>query len=119
MILNSTNCAALEKVLKSPFVEFWRGPVEVTVRFGGKQVDGLRIRPYPPRIVQNQIPTCADCGQVIAEAAGKSPAQIAAYTVRKYGRCLCAACAANEKDRRKAKQGKTEAGELNDLLIGS
>ena len=119
MILNSTNCSALERVFKTPYVEFWRGPIEVVVdrnvRFGGKMVEGLCIRPYAPRI-QSQVLACTDCGQVVEAAAGKTPEQIAAYTVRNYGRCLCASCASAEKARRKEKEVQTEAGVLNDIL---
>ena len=118
MVLNATNCGALEKVFRSPYIEFWRGPIEIyadkNVRFGNKVVEGLRIKPYPPRV---QSQACADRGQLIMEEADKTTAQIAAYTTRRYGRCLCVSCAVKEKAKRRRMQDETEAARINEMII--
>ena len=55
MILNATNCKAIEKVSGSPFIDNWSG-VTITVyilkgiKAFGKIVDGLRIKEYAPKI---------------------------------------------------------------------
>jgi hypothetical protein len=53
MILNATNCKAIEKVLKSPHIEDWQGK-QVTlyatnVNAFGENVEALRIRPVVVR----------------------------------------------------------------------
>ncbi len=52
MILNSTNCKMIEKVLKAPFIEDWKGQ-SITIyakkiRAFGEQIDALRIRNKKP-----------------------------------------------------------------------
>ena len=50
----------------------------------------LRIRPvHPPE----QLLICTNCGQAVQGYGKMDAAQVAAYTGKKYGRCLCAACA--------------------------
>lgn len=54
MILNATNCKAIEKVAKTPHINKWGG-VRITlyilkgIRAFGKVVDGLRIKDVAPR----------------------------------------------------------------------
>lgn len=64
----------------------------------GTLTDGIRIRPFKPRPVeQPPIPPCADCGQEITPAMGKDARWLAAYTAKNYGVSLCAACAQRRK----------------------
>ena len=98
MILNKTNAKTIQSICKSPFVENWKGCAiqiyyDATVKFGRDTVGGLRIRPFVPEIQKFTL-ICTECGKKITEASGKSPNQIAEYTHRKYGKELCAECAA-------------------------
>tara|TARA_R110002126_G_scaffold289683_2_gene445254 strand:- start:5861 stop:6367 length:507 start_codon:yes stop_codon:yes gene_type:complete len=55
MILNATNCKAIQKVSGSPYINKWTG-VRVTIyikkgiKAFGKVVDGLRIKETAPRV---------------------------------------------------------------------
>lgn len=72
MILNATNCKAIEKVAQTPYIENWKG-TEVTlyiqkgIKAFGKVVDGLRIRdfkPVPqadPKEIENEIAIIQNC----------------------------------------------------------
>tara|TARA_R110000787_G_scaffold7178_8_gene24730 strand:+ start:503 stop:1009 length:507 start_codon:yes stop_codon:yes gene_type:complete len=55
MILNATNCKAIEKVSGSPFIENWKGTnltifIKTGIKAFGKVVDGLRVREFAPKI---------------------------------------------------------------------
>ena len=101
MIVNATNAKTITKVLGSPYIEDWAGQkIQLfvdKVKAFGEVVEALRVRPSRPR-EQAPVPPCADCGGVIAAAMGKTPAFLAEYTRKKYGRCLCAACAQKAKE---------------------
>lgn len=101
MILNVTNCKAIQKLLNTPYIEQWAGHrlqigVEKVKAFGDV-VDALRIRKKLPAAAEAPI-GCADCGQVIAPAYNMTASQLAAYTEKQYGRKLCAACAKKAKE---------------------
>lgn len=115
MIVNSTNRKALKKLYKAVDADTLRDkPIQLYVdhnvrnpQDGGK-TDGIRIRPFAPRITQAEpVPACADCGQDIQPAMGKSAQWLAEYTKRNYGVPLCAVCA------QKRKEAQREAAELS------
>lgn len=56
----------------------------------GSVRDGIRIRPDAPKVAEIR---CAACKQLVTSANGMSPAQLVAYTKKKYGVEMCAACA--------------------------
>lgn len=113
MIMNVTNMKTMEKLTKSKYIEDWAG---VKVQIGvekvkafGDVVDALRIRPFPPKIASNETPRCADTGVEITPTEKMTVQQIVAWTMKKFGRPLCAARAMEllEKD----KQAKTDQSE--------
>lgn len=55
MILNRTNCKAIQKAYKTPFIEDWANKkVEIYAvnidAFGEKDIEALRIKPEEPRL---------------------------------------------------------------------
>lgn len=111
MILNRTNMKMIEKIYKTPIIENWAGKqiqiYPTTTKFGGDVVECLRIRPFAPK--QEAIPPCDECGCVI-EAFGKmSTAQLADYTLKKYGRALCGDCATIAAEAQKAQAAQNDA----------
>ena len=104
-ILNKTNMKTITKVCGSPYIEDWTGIAiqiyfDPTVKFGKETLGGLRVRPFKPETpAKNEKPktneniVCADCGNVIKEAYGKTADWVSKYTFQQYGRCLCDACA--------------------------
>ena len=71
MILNATNCKAIEKVASTPFIENWKGTtVSIYILEGikafGKVVDGLRIKEFAPKIVIPQEEIDSDIKNLIA-----------------------------------------------------
>lgn len=101
MVLNATNRDIIAKLLKTWDYTKWPGTqiqlyTDPKVRFGTEEVGGLRVRAFLPA-AQEQV-FCGDCGQEIKAANNMTPAQIAAYTQKKYGRVLCPDCAKKEKE---------------------
>ena len=102
MILNSTNMKMIARLYKTNYIEDWVGKkIQVgveQVRAFGDIVDALRIRNIVPAEKQ-EAPTfiCDSCGEALIPASGLTETQLAAYTTKKYGRCLCAECAAKVK----------------------
>lgn len=94
MILNSTNAKMIQKLLNTPYIEQWAGhKVQIgveKVKAFGDVVEALRVRKFPPKAVSIK---CESCGGDIIAANGMSPDQLAAYTLKKYGKKLCASCA--------------------------
>ena len=67
----------------------------------GSITDGIRIRPFKPRVQEQAappIPVCTDCGQEITPAMGKDARWVAGYTAHNYGVALCAGCAQKRKE---------------------
>ena len=99
MILNTTNCKAIQKALGSPYMEDWQGqPIQIGVErvsAFGDVVDALRVRPYKVKV---EAVFCEECGAEIKAAIGMSPKQVADYTTKKYGRPLCSECAKKAKE---------------------
>ena len=83
----------------SGYMEDWPGvAVQLYIEHGikafGEVVSAVRVRPFKPRIQkQEPVPPCSDCGGEIVPAMGKDAWWLAAYTTKKYGVPLCAACA--------------------------
>ncbi len=96
LVLNATNSKTIAKLLKTPYIEEWRGrKIQLYVQNGikafGDVVDAIRVRDF---LTVDKELKCAECGKVI-EAFGKMNAEVLAqYTLKKYGKMLCSECAA-------------------------
>lgn len=95
LILNKTNCKAIEKLSGTPDIEQWPGVglllcVQRVPAFG-EIVEAVRVRPVKPFV-------CADCGGIISGYGDKSHAEIRDYTRKQYKRQLCVACARKAKE---------------------
>lgn len=97
MILNATNGKTIQKVLGTPYVEEWSGRAIVlgveTVSAFGERVEAVRVKKKQAAPQAD----CAECGQAIKGAGKFTGAQIAAASVKKYGRPLCMECATASK----------------------
>ena len=100
MILNVARSKSIEKVTRSKFVEDWPGAkiqlyIESGIKAFGDIVSAVRVRPFKPKETAPSAPVllCSDCGKSINPFGKTSAAQLAAYTVSKYGRALCSECA--------------------------
>lgn len=106
LIINSTNRKTLRKLFGDAKADTLVGKqiqlyIDHKVRDpqDGGLTDGIRIRPFKPRVKKEApVPPCADCGGPIEAAMGKAPGWLAAYTAKHYGVSLCAACAQKRKD---------------------
>ena len=101
MILNSTNCKMIAKLVGSPYIEDWHGKkIQIgieKVKAFGDIVEALRVRKFLPKAtVSNEELICEICGGVIKPAYNKTAEEIAQSTKAKYGHQLCAACATKE-----------------------
>ena len=101
MILNSTNMKTITKLFKTPYIEEWAGKKiqigQEKVKAFGEIVDALRVRNRLPAEDTAVFIGCEECGGNISAAGGMAPEQVAAYTKKRYGRQLCAGCAARLK----------------------
>lgn len=97
MILNVTNKKTICKLYKTKDTEKLRGKSVIIgierVKAFGDVYEALRIRPRVPQVQTAAAPKCENCGKDIAASGRMSPAQVAAYTKEKYGKCLCGECA--------------------------
>lgn len=99
LIVNSTNRKTLRKLFGDAKASTLVGKqiqlfVDHNVRDpqDGGMTDGIRIRPYKPRVQkQEPVPPCTDCKQPIEPAMGKDARWLAGYTIKHYGVPLCAA----------------------------
>lgn len=101
MVMNLTNRKTLAKLYHTVDSENLKGK-RVTigaekVKAFGSVHDALRIKPVVPAQAVKNAPEikCEGCGKPIQSAHGMDPAKLAQYTSAKYGKKLCAACAAN------------------------
>ena len=105
LIINATNRKTLRKLYGDAKASTLVGKqiqlyIDHNVRDpqDGGITDGIRIRPYKPRVQkQEPVPPCTDCGDPIGPAAGKDARWLAAYTTKNYGVPLCAGCAQKRK----------------------
>lgn len=129
LIINSTNRKTLRKLFGDAKADTLVGKqiqlyIDHKVRDpqDGGFTDGIRIRPFKPRVKKEQaVPPCGDCGGAIEAAMGKDPHWLAAYTAKHYGVSLCAACAQKRKEATAAEQPEVEstpenAGETEEVL---
>lgn len=123
LIVNSTNRKTLRKLFGDAKASTLTGQriqlyVDHKVRDpqDGGLTDGIRIRPHKPRAQNPEpIPPCTDCGGEIRPAFGKTAAQLAAYTVKKYSVPLCAECAQKRKEAaQKAAEAEAETENVPD-----
>ena len=106
LIINSTNRKTLRKLFGDAKADTLVGKqiqlyIDHKVRDpqDGGLTDGIRIRPFKPRVKKEApVPPCADCGGIIEAAMGKTPGWLVAYTAKHYGVSLCAACAQKRKE---------------------
>lgn len=95
MVLNATNSKTITKLLKTPYIEQWKGrKIQLYVEYGvkafGDIVDALRVRPFLP--VDKEL-ICADCGKKIEPFGNRSAEVVAKHTLKTYGKMLCSECA--------------------------
>lgn len=119
LIINSTNRKTLRKLYGDAKATTLVGKqiqlyIDHKVRDpqDGGYTDGIRIRPFKPRVQkQEPVPPCTDCGNTIESAMGKDARWLAAYTAKNYGVPLCAACAQKRKDAAKTQQNGENVAE--------
>ena len=109
LILNVTNCKAISKLYKTPYIEDWAGK-RITMRVQpvkafGEVVDAVRIKPEIPKAAPKD-PVCEECAQILQPFGKMNAAQLAAYTKQKYGAVLCADRAG--KQQKAAESSQTE-----------
>ena len=103
MILNKTNCKAVQKVTGTPFIEKWAGfTIEIKtekVKAFGELVEALRVsKTAPAQKAQASMITCADCGKPVSAFGQITAAQVAATNKARYGREICADCSTKLKE---------------------
>ena len=120
MILNRTNCKAIEKVCGSPFIDDWAGVMisvyVAEVKAFGDVVDALRIRPTKPKATSTTTDKpilCEACGDALKPAFGKNEVQLAEYSkVHCDGKVFCKDCLLSFRDAqqeaKKAEATKTD-----------
>lgn len=101
MILNVTNKKTIAKLYHTKDTEQLAGKALVIgiekVKAFGDVHDALRIRKRIPKVEATE--KCADCGQDVQGAMGKSAEYIIAYTKKQFnGTCLCFDCAMKRKE---------------------
>ena len=106
MILNSTNRQMLKKLYGQVTAAVLEGKqVQLYIEHGvrnpsnGELTDGIRIRDRKPSASSRTAasPKCETCGKDIAGVSGLTADQVAKMTKEKYGKKMCAACAAKAK----------------------
>ena len=101
MILNVTNKKMICKLYKTKDTDKLAGKAVVIgvseVKAFGDVHDALRIRKRIPKVESAE--KCADCGQAVQGAMGKSADYMIAYTKKQFdGTCLCFECAMKRKE---------------------
>lgn len=96
LVLNNTNCKAISKLLKTPYIEEWAGHRIILavqrVKAFGEDVDAVRVKPKIPGEI------CECCGKEIRAGSGHSAADVAALSLKKFGKKLCLECATKLKE---------------------
>lgn len=101
MIWNVTNKKTVAKMYHTKDTEKLIGKAVVVgvekVKAFGDVHDALRIRKRIPKVAEAE--KCADCGNDVQGAMGKSAEYIVAYTKKQFnGTCLCFDCAMKRKE---------------------
>lgn len=105
LIVNATNRQTLKKLygqvtanaLEGKKIQLW---IEHGVRNPSKNevTDGIRIRDKKPAAGKTAVvPKCEVCGKDIVGVSGLTSDQVAKMTKEKYGKKMCAECAAKAK----------------------
>lgn len=103
MILNVARSKNIEKATGSAYFEDWPGHklqlyIEHGIKAFGEVVSAVRVRPFKPRIQNEEmVPPCTDCKGVIEPAFGRPAHWVAQYTTKNYSVPLCAKCAQKRK----------------------
>lgn len=112
MIVNVTNAKTMEKLFKTPYIENWAGrKIQIgveSVRAFGEVVDALRIRKHLPR--ETGTPKCSECKSEVTAAGDMTPRQVIAFSQKRFGATLCAACMKKQDEAKKAAE-KPDEGE--------
>lgn len=126
LIVNATNRKTLKKLFGNVTAETLAGKkiqlyIDPRVRDPetGSMRDGIRIRQTAPKVTEL---ICAACKKVVSPANGMTPAQLVAYTKKKYGVEMCAACATKfaaeqakqEQSKKEQTEGETAKQEATD-----
>lgn len=100
MILNSTNCKAIEKATGTPDIDKWAGNkisiFTTKIIAFGEETDALRIRNYKP--VEAKKYYCDECGKEITSFGNMDAEAVAMYSKNKYDKCLCVECGKKVKE---------------------
>ena len=103
MVVNLTNRKMLAKLYHTTDSNKLKGKLvkigTEKVRAFGAEHDALRIRPVVPAQSapkQSDAIKCEGCGKAITAAHGMDAEKLAQYTAAKYGKKLCANCAAEQ-----------------------
>lgn len=117
LILNATNRKTLKKLfgddsaaaLESKQIQLYIDPKVRDPQDGGF-TEGLRIRPFRPKIKADAPIICEGegCGQVVSGFGKMNAAQMAEYTRSSYGKILCADCAKAAKAAKDAKAAESD-----------
>lgn len=101
MIFNITNKKRLCKLYKTKETDKLKGKAVVIgiekVKAFGDVHDALRIKPRIPETVKAVSVKCEECGALISAYGNMTPEQVAAYTLKQYGKKLCIDCGAKAK----------------------
>jgi len=116
MILNKTNCKAIQAICGTPFIERWAG-VTVFIEVQKVKIKGaltLALRIVAPKqapdmqqaqvIVDPEMLHCEDCNDYIQGHGQYTAQQVAAHMRANYGKDLCADCGARAKARKEKEQ---------------
>lgn len=101
MILNVTNKKRICKLYKTKETEKLKGKAITIktekVKAFGDVHDALRIKPIIPTQIKTASVKCEACGADISSYGSMNPEQVAAYTLKQYGKKLCIECGAKAK----------------------
>lgn len=101
LILNKTNCKAIEKLYGTSYIEDWSGKgillnVKKVSAFGDT-VDAVRIMNSLP----SDVLICEECHKTIKPAAGRSAQELADMALKHTGKKLCLDCQKKYKEENK------------------
>jgi hypothetical protein len=113
LIINATNRKTLKKIYGSVTATALAGKkiqlyIDPKVRDpqDGSMRDGIRIRPFAPKVTKKAI-ICEGCNKAVTPASNMSAEQVAEYTKGRFGKTLCAECATKivEKEQTEKSEG--------------
>lgn len=115
LILNSTNRKTLKRLfgddsaaaLEGKRIQLYIDPKVRDPQDGGF-TEGLRIRPFHPKIKSDEPIKCDGCGNMVGAYGKMSAKQLAEYTRQNYNKILCADCAAKAKAEKEAQAAASD-----------